>query len=125
GAAAQIALEAVADFRLGGAGIIGEELLGGHDHAGRAVSALESVLVPERFLYGIELAVVGQTFDGEHFAAIGLHGENSAALDGLSVEHDGAGAAYGRFAPDVRAGKADGFAEVMDEQQTRLDLMRV
>ena len=73
---------------------------------------------------GMQLAVGGQAFDGEDFAAVGLDGEHGAALDGLAVERHGASAADGRLAADVRTGEAGHFAQVMDEEQARLDFMR-
>jgi len=50
GASAHVSLQPFANFRLGGAGIVGEKLLGGQDHAGRAETALQPVLIPESLL---------------------------------------------------------------------------
>src|SRR3954462_7827731 len=50
GAAAEVALEPVADLFLARVRVAPEEVGGGHDHAGRAVAALERVVVPERLL---------------------------------------------------------------------------
>src|ERR1044071_7263880 len=54
GASAEIAFQSVADFGFGGVGVAVEQLLGGHDHAGRAEAALQSVVVPERLLHGVQ-----------------------------------------------------------------------
>ena len=56
-------------------------------------------------------------------AAVGLHGEHGAGFHGLAVERHGAGAADGGLAADVRAGEPGYFAQVMDEQQARLDFV--
>src|SRR5829696_2318935 len=56
GAAAEVALKAVADFGFGRVRIVVEEGDRGHDHAGGAVAALEAVHLPEAFLDGVELA---------------------------------------------------------------------
>ena len=77
--------------------------------------------VPESFLHGIELAVGGQTFDGQNLAAVGLDGEHGAALDGFAVDMHGASAAQRRLAADVRAGQSGHFAQVVNQQQARLD----
>jgi hypothetical protein len=45
------------------------------------------------------------------------------ALDDFSVERDGACAADGRFAADVRAGEPGDFAQVMDEEHAGLDFI--
>src|SRR5579885_843343 len=72
GAPANVAFEAFADLGLGGAGVIGEQLLGGQDHSRRAKSALQPVLVPEGFLQRVEFAVDGQAFNRGDLAAVGL-----------------------------------------------------
>ena len=109
-----------------GCGIAFEDLFRNHDHAGRAEAALEGVLVPEGFLHGVQFAVGGgEAFDGEDLRAIGLDGEHAAALDGLAVDFDGAGAAEGGFAAHVRAGEPDDFAEVVDQQEARLHFVSV
>src|SRR5947208_86816 len=65
GAAAQIAFDAMADLGVRGRRVPLEQLLGRHDHARRAESALESMLIPEGLLDGVQIAVGGQTLDGE------------------------------------------------------------
>src|SRR5436190_12521816 len=49
-AAADVALDRVADLVVAGAARVSQEVGGGHDHAGRAEAALEAVLLPERLL---------------------------------------------------------------------------
>ena len=83
------------------------------------------MLVPERLLHGVEIAVGGEAFDGDQFAAVGLHGEHGAGFDGLAVDGDGAGAADGGFAADVGSGEAGDLAEVMDEKQARFDFVGI
>src|SRR6476469_7325873 len=50
GAAAQVALDALADLLLGGVRVVAEEVDRLHDHARRAVAALQGVVVVERLL---------------------------------------------------------------------------
>src|SRR5947209_956467 len=125
GAAAEVPLQAVADLVVGGIGMIGQELSGGHDHARRAESALQPVLIPEGLLDGVELAGGGHAFDGQQFAAVGLHGEHGARFDGPAVEHDGTGAADRRFAADVRSREAGVFPQIVDQKEPRLDFIRI
>ncbi len=54
--------------------------------------------------------------------AIGLRGEDGAALDRLAVQVNGAGAARARVAADMRAGQSQRLAKKMDEQLAGLDL---
>src|SRR3954470_4310588 len=88
GAAAQIAGDAFANLLLGGGGVVGEKADRRHDHARRAVAALEAVLLPEAFLHRMELAVGGEPFDGGDRAAVGLDREHRAGLDAAAVHMD-------------------------------------
>src|SRR5690349_16904326 len=78
GATAEIAFEAVPDFLFSRVRIPFEQLSRGHDHAGRAEAALQAVLIPERLLDRMQVAVGGQAFDGGELAPIGLNGEHGA-----------------------------------------------
>jgi hypothetical protein len=44
------------------------------------------MLVPERLLNGMQLAVRGESFDGRDRPAIGLHREQAARFHGRAVE---------------------------------------
>jgi hypothetical protein len=126
GAAAEVAVEAVADFVVCRVRVALDDLFGNHDHAGGAEAALEGVLGPESFLHGVELAFGGgEAFDGEDACAIGLDGKHAAAFDGFAVEFDGAGSAEAGLAAHVGTGEAEDFAEVVDEEQTRFDFVGV
>src|SRR5581483_4982780 len=69
GATAQVAVQTIANLFFGGIRIAFDDLLCGHDHSGRAEAALQAVLVPKRFLHGIEM-LARQSFDGEHVRAV-------------------------------------------------------
>src|SRR5205085_54758 len=78
GAAAEIAFEAVAYLFARRAGISFEQLRGRHDHAGRAIAALQAVAFPEALLHGMKLAVVRQAFDGRNLRPVRLHRKDRA-----------------------------------------------
>jgi hypothetical protein len=121
GAAAEIALQAVANLLVGRVGVPRQNLFGAEDHAGCTETALKTVLVPERFLHGVEFAVGGgQALDGGQVPAVGLHGEHGAGFYGLVAQQYGASAADGGFAADVRTGKAGDIAQVVDEKEPGL-----
>ena len=42
-----------------GAGVVGQQVDAGHDHAGRAVAALQAVLFPERLLQRVQAIALG------------------------------------------------------------------
>src|SRR6266478_8396286 len=124
-AAAEVALELMANLVFRRLGVALNELCRRHDHARGAEPALQAVLLPEAFLDGVELAVLGHPFDGPDLGAVGLHRQHGTGLHRLAVEMDGAGAALARVAPHVRAGQPRQLADEVDEQQPRLDFMGV
>ena len=125
GAAAEVAGDAPADLFFGRVGVLLEQVLGAHDHARRAIAALQAVLLPEALLQGMELGAVRQPLDRLEALAIGLHGEGSAALDRAAVHQHGAGAAAGGVAADVGAGQVEHFADEVHQQHAALDLCGV
>ena len=93
-----------------------------HHHARRAEAALQAVMVAKSLLHRMQAAVGGgNAFDGDDARALRLHREHVAALHRLAVHVDGAGAALGGVAADVRAGQAQMVADEVDEQRARLD----
>src|SRR2546426_5168853 len=125
GAAAEVAADRFADLRLGGILVAGEQGAARQHHPRGAVAALQPVLLPERFLDGVQLAVLLQAFHRGDLRALGLDREDGAGLHGLAIEQHRAGAAVGGVAADVRAGQAQVLAEQVDEKQSRLDLHAV
>src|SRR5437773_10476223 len=125
GTPAEIAFEAPADLVFGGVRVLRKQVRGRHDEPWRAVATLQSVLVPERLLDRVELAILGQALDRLQALALCLNGKHRAALHRLAVDEDRARAALARVASDVCAGEPQVVAQVMHEQQARLDLMLV
>src|SRR5688500_6101040 len=107
GAAAEIALELMADRRVVEVVALAiNHVDRGHDHARGAVAALQSMMLPERLLHGMQWTIrLSQTFDGEHVGALQLPGKNGAGLHGLSVDVHHAGATLRRIAADMDAGE--------------------
>src|SRR4029077_11645140 len=124
-AATEVALEPFADLVVGRARVLRQQIRRGHDHPRRAVAALQAVLVPERLLQRMELAVLGHAFDRGEAPALGLDREHRAALHGLAVDEDGAGPALAGVASDVGAREAGDVPYVMHEQEPGLDFILV
>ncbi len=124
-AATKIAFEAMAYFVARGIGVSIDELRGRHDHAGRAITALQSMLFPKALLHRVQFAVFCEAFDGGDFAAIRLYSEQRARLHSLAVDENCASAAKGSLAANVRPGETEQVPQVMDEQQARLDFVLV
>ncbi len=80
----------------------------------------------ECLLHGVESAVgTGQPFDGRDLGSVGLDREHRAALHAHAVQVDGARAAVGGVAADDRAHLSDAVAEIVDEQDSGLDIVLV
>src|SRR5207244_3642103 len=101
GAPAEISGDALADLALRRLRVIGQQVDGRHDHPGRAVAALETVLFPEALLHRVQLAVAREPFDGRDGAAVGLHREHRARFRAPAVDEHRARAALARVAADV------------------------
>src|SRR5713226_3163160 len=124
-AATEVALEALSNLVIGRTRVLRQQIGGRHDHPGRAVAALEAMLVPERLLQRMELAVLGHPFDRGQALAFGLDREHGAALHRLAVDEDRAGPALAGVASDMGTRKAGDVPYVVHEQKPGLDLILV
>src|SRR5262245_22268753 len=125
GAATEVALQRLSDLCLARVGPLLQQAHRGHHESGRAVAALERVLLVVRLLDRMELPVLGQPFDRGHVAAVGLDREQRARLDGLAVEQHRAGSARGRIAADMRARQSEALTHEVYEQLARLHVRLV
>ncbi len=95
-----------------------------HDHARRAVSALQAVIVAERRLHRVQFVAPGDTFDGGDVGACGLSGQHSAGFHRPAVDMHDAGAALAGIAADMGAGQVEMLAQQMDQQRSVFDVDR-
>jgi hypothetical protein len=87
-----------------------------HDHAGRAVAALQSVVFAKGFLHRVQgPARLGQALDGGDLGALALQGEQGAGLRRNAVDMHDAGAALRGVAAHMRAGKPKIFAQELHQ----------
>src|SRR6476469_8327245 len=122
-AAADVALDRVADLLVRRVGVAGQEIRCGHDHPRRAEPALEAVLRPEPGLERVERTVGSlHPLDRPDVRAVGLDREHRAALHGLAVDGHGARPALAGVAADVGAGELEVLAEELDEHPSGLDV---
>ena len=122
GAAAEVALDGVADLVIGGIRGPPQEVGSGHDHPRGAEPALEAVVLPERGLERMEPIGRGHALDRRDRGAVRLDGEHRAGLDRLAVDGHGARAALRGIAGDVGPGQVQVLAEELDQQTSRLDV---
>ena len=119
GAAADIALEAVAHARLrSGVGFALGERHRAHDHAGRAEAALQAVIFGERLLHRMQALTARprQALDRRQLAPSSI-GASKVQLftDSPSNMHD-TGAALAGVAADMRAGQVQVLAQQIGDQ---------
>src|SRR5215210_3491299 len=124
-AAAQVPFQAIPYLLLRRVGILSQQADGGHDHAWRAVAALETVRLVESLLHRMPQAVLRDAPDGGDLVPVGLHRKDRARLDRLTVDVDRAGPATGRVAPRVHAPDPKVLPEMMEQQQPRFHLGHV
>ena len=94
-----------------------------HDHARRAVAALQRVAILEGLLDRMQRAVLGgERLDGADLVAGGLHREGQARAAGLAVDQHRAGAADAVLAADMGAGEAELVAEEIGEEHANADV---
>jgi hypothetical protein len=115
GAATEVSGESFFDLLHGGVRVLGEEMVGGEDHAGSADAALGSALFEETLLDWVESFFVSDAFDGGDLGAFGLEDWDEAGVDEFAVHQDGAGAALAFAAAFFRAGEVEVLAEDVEQ----------
>lgn len=124
GAAAEIARQCVAHRRFVDrlAVQITLQLDQCHDDAGRAVSALQAMMLGQRHLNGVELFTrFGDAFDRFHRVPIGLRGQEQTGANGCSVEQHRAGATDAVLAADMRARQANLMPQHVRQMRPRFN----
>ena len=125
GAAADIAFQLVPDGVLVElAAVPVDDIDRRHDHARRAIAALQAVIVAERGLHRVQFVAFRDAFDGGDIGAVGLSDQHGAGLDRPAVDMDDAGAALAGIAADMGTGQVQMFAQQMDKKGPVLDLGR-
>ena len=95
---------------------LAEQRHGRNDLAGRAVAALEAVVLEERRLHRVQLVAFGQPFDRGDLAALVHHGERQAGVDAPAVDQHRAGAALAVVAALLGAGEAEVLAQRVEQR---------
>lgn len=101
-------------------GIFLEQPNTAHDHAGRAVGALESTSVEKSLLHGMKLAVALEAFDGgDRFGCSSTSGNLAGAAWGAG-DQDRASTTLTFAAAVFRASQAEFVAEDLEERSFRI-----
>src|SRR5262245_57404657 len=121
-AAAQVARERLAHQRVGGFGLLFEEVGDGDDEPGRAEPALDGSGLDERLLDRMQRIAGGHPLDRPHLPLVGLRREYEARAHQLSVEPDRTRSALPLLAGVLRPGQAQVFPEEIEQAGTRPDV---
>ena len=76
-------------------------------------------------LHWMEIAVFFKTLDGRDLIARMHHGERQAAVDALSVDDDGAGAALSLVAALLRTGQAEMLTQGIEQRYAGIEIKSV
>jgi len=122
GAAAQVARQLKPHLAVVGAGQPQHDVARRHQHARRAVAALQRVLGRERQAQRCRHLVVLQPFDAAHLAPGAVGGVGDAGTRWLPVQQDRARAANPVLAAQVRAGEQQALAQEVGQMGAWLGL---
>src|SRR5258707_1392236 len=124
GTAAEIALELVAD------GVVVEfvafavhDIDRRHDHARRAVAALQPVVLAKSLLHRMQRPVrFSEPLDRDDIGTVELPGKDRAGFHRLAVDVHHAGAALRGIAADMGAGQAQVLAQELHQKGARVEV---
>ena len=88
GAAAKVAIDRFADFRLRWLAVLFQEWDQRHQHAWGAVTALRSMRFPEGFLERMKVLDGAQPLDRANLMPDRLNGENQTGSDRFTIEQE-------------------------------------
>src|SRR4051812_1835081 len=121
GAAAEIAAEFESNARFIGFGYARDDIARRYQHRRRAEAALQPVLLGKSPAQRRHDRVVIQALYGGDHGSIAHHRIRDARTRRLTVDQNGAGAAYSLLATQMRAGKVHLLAQKVREMHSRLD----
>jgi hypothetical protein len=121
-AAADVATHPLADLvRRPGVALL-QQSDRGHDLAGRAVPALESVVLDKRGLDGVELITVRKTLNGCDFSILLHDREGETGIDAPPVDQHRAGPALAAVAAFLGSGQTQVLPERVEQRNACIDL---
>src|SRR5215470_262593 len=103
-------------------GMLLEQVLRGHQHSGRAVTALQCIAIAKGGLQIGDLAAIRQAFDRLDMRTIRLNREHQACPYDLAVQANRASAAHAMLAADMRSGQMQVLAQKVREIEPRQNI---
>ncbi len=116
-AAADDVFKPLFDFGLRRVGVLGQQRLGGNNHAGCAEAALAAAGVDEGRLDGVQVAVIGHAFDGRDLGVLeALHLQQARLLGNAVDQHQAVAAVVGAAAV-LAARQPQVIAQILQQAQ--------
>src|SRR5579872_1650482 len=100
-AAADVPFETLTNLSFGRVGIVFQQIIGGHNHAWGAETALQAMLLPESFLDRVEASFWCKPFNCGDFRAISLNSQNGTGFDRCTIKENGTGPTLRGIATNV------------------------
>src|SRR5262249_21833112 len=120
GAAAEIACQPVAHFRLGRIRLSFEQRLGGDQEARRADAALQCGVLDELALQGMQFVAPRHALDRSDRLAVGLHAQHQAGAHEPAVDRDAARAAVAGRAAFLGSGQSQLVTQAVEQRLLRV-----
>jgi hypothetical protein len=127
-ATAEVSCNGGPDLFVSGFWILIEQGPGRQDHPRRAEAALNRPVLNKRSLEGVEVSIhISQSLNGGDAHSLRLHDRKDAGIDGLSIDENGAGAAFPHATAFLCSGELKLISENLQERQAgfNLDLYRL
>src|SRR5204862_4438149 len=86
-------------------GVVLEQVIRSHNHAGCAEAALQTMLLPKAFLDGMQTPLRSQSFNGRYLTTIRLNCQNSTSFDRFAIKKDSTRATFPGITTTVNSPK--------------------
>ena len=90
---------------------LGDQTDGGHDLAGRTVSALKAIMGDERGLQRMKVLPLSKPFNRGHLLPLTHDGERQTREDAPAIDEDGTGATSAMIAALLGPGQSEMFTQ--------------
>jgi len=85
GATTDVSSDAFPNLAIRGLWIVAQEFQGAEKHSWSAKTTLQTVMLPESLLQGMEFSPFRQPLNSGHLCSIHLNGKNKTRADGLAI----------------------------------------
>jgi len=120
-APAEVAAHQFANVLPGGRPSLADQSHGRADLARCAIAALESVLIDEGLLHGMQPTILGEPLDGGDLRAVLHDGEGKTGVDAHAVHQHGAGATLAVITPLLGPGQPEMVTECVEQRSPGRD----